>query len=225
MLLYVLKTKALLQTSDKHFVATPHPRLLQCVCRLATVAAEDSTMFGQSKSTTSAAAGQDRASSQLSLSDLPEAVLTHIAHLCKFKPPREFSTGHSMLQVSKACRDAVLHSLTKITLDPSSKELRPLARLLHRACCHAPTGLHVVLELYRHDNILPIIIQGGIGCRGWSRVHILEVGSEGDGLGSNRGYYTKGAYTGCQCVFAGSVQPTVAKPCSPTLLAPKQHGM
>jgi hypothetical protein len=51
----------------------------------------------------------------------------------------------------------------------------PWARLLHRACCQATPGLTVKLHLSEVSHRLPDLLQPGIDCGGWSKVHSLEV--------------------------------------------------
>jgi hypothetical protein len=56
------------------------------------------------------------------------------------------------------------------TLDPA-----PWARLLNRACCQATPGLTVKLRLSYAHGSLPELLQPGIDCGGWSKVHSLKV--------------------------------------------------
>jgi hypothetical protein len=112
----------------------------------------------------------------LSMLDLPATVLNAIAR----EALRKGANGHPMLAVAKACRDVVLESLSKITLDLSSQSEgashQPLARLLNRACCGAAPGLHVKLGLGEHGDVaLPLLLQPGLDCAGWHNVHKLEV--------------------------------------------------
>jgi hypothetical protein len=128
----------------------------------------------------SAAAEEGQAAAQeaaTSLLDLPESALIHIAHLSKHSPGRcKHAWGHPLLAVSRECRAAVLSSLTKFTLKVHPDAKHPSAQFLHRACCQAPAGLHVALELPLFGNSLPIVLDSGIACQGWRRVRILEVG-------------------------------------------------
>jgi hypothetical protein len=138
---------------------------------------QSSTMLQKFDSSASAAAGQGQAAGQHaapSLLVLPESVLIHIIHLSKHSPRVHTGAwGHPLLAVS---RDAPLSSLAKFTLKVHPDAVHPSARLLHRACCQAPAGLHVALELPLFGNTLPIMLNSGIACHGWRRVRILEVG-------------------------------------------------
>jgi hypothetical protein len=78
-----------------------------------------------------------------------------------------------------------LSSLHSITLDPLGASVpgeppracdpAPWARLLSRACFQARSGLTVKLRLSSICNSLPELLQPGINCGGWSKVHSLEV--------------------------------------------------
>jgi hypothetical protein len=93
------------------------------------------------------------------------------------------SGSHPLLAANRSCRDMVLNSIHSITLDPSCSELleasdfEPWARLLDRACCQATPGLTVKLCLsnMRLTYSLHELLQPGIDCGGWSKVHSLEV--------------------------------------------------
>jgi hypothetical protein len=58
-------------------------------------------------------------------------------------------------------------------------EPEAMARLLHRACCQAPVGLDVTINLYGSpsDSVdyFPRLLQPGISCGGWHKVHKLQV--------------------------------------------------
>jgi hypothetical protein len=101
-------------------------------------------------------------------------------------------SSHPLLSASREFRDMALRSIHSITLDasrsdsesellsvldelPEACDPAPWARLLHRACCQAAPGLTVKLHLARiHDRLRPLL-QPGIDCGGWSKVHSLEV--------------------------------------------------
>jgi hypothetical protein len=118
---------------------------------------------------------------------LPETALAQI-YQCSFRNHEHRERGHPLLPVSSGCRDMVLSIIRRIALDPSSpvsvSKLRkpleacdpaPWARLLHRACCQATPGLTVQLCLTCIRDSLPELLQPGIDCGGWSKVHSLEV--------------------------------------------------
>jgi hypothetical protein len=85
----------------------------------------------------------------------------------------------------------VLSNLKSITLEPHSllagsagvhnihNEPEPMARLLHRACCQAPVGLEVSITLYGspsdNPDYISTLLQPGISCGGWHKVHRLQV--------------------------------------------------
>jgi hypothetical protein len=54
-----------------------------------------------------------------------------------------------------------------------------MGRLLHRACCQAPVGLEVSIDLFASsvtaDYFLKLL-QPGISFGGWHKVHVLQVG-------------------------------------------------
>jgi hypothetical protein len=81
----------------------------------------------------------------------------------------------SILGSSRAGRDAVLHSIRRLTLetgwDDTSATSRPLARLLHRACTQAAPGLALKLDL-GHSK-WPAQSQRGKEGWGWTNVHQL----------------------------------------------------
>jgi hypothetical protein len=62
----------------------------------------------------------------------------------------------------------------------ASKAFSPAAHamLLHRACCQAPPGLQLKLNLWKHSDSLPHLLQPGIDCGGWRNVTKLEVGHQ-----------------------------------------------
>jgi hypothetical protein len=123
---------------------------------------------------------QHQTASQPSLLDLPDLALAHIAYISTRPPRRASRHGHPLLQLSRGCRDAVLHNLTRICLvirspEQLEKDPEPWARLLHRACSHARPGLHVELNLWDCNTLLAALVQHGIESGGWSRVHTLTV--------------------------------------------------
>jgi hypothetical protein len=88
-----------------------------------------------------------------------------------------YSNDHPMLGVSRAFRDAVLSSLTGVTLElEEDSSLLPLARLLHRICSQAPPGLDLTLDLPSQGHALPMLLQPGLQCGGWANVTALQVG-------------------------------------------------
>jgi hypothetical protein len=113
---------------------------------------------------------------QCSLLDLPESVLSAIA-----KHGLNNLAGQSMLPVARGLRDAVLGNLTKIKLDLQSRlsEEDPRCQsegsLLHRACCKAPPGLAVELDLTKQHGALPQLLQPALAAGGWHNVHMLKV--------------------------------------------------
>jgi hypothetical protein len=103
---------------------------------------------------------------------LPEAVLDLIAKLLLSD-----GSGHSMLAVSRATRDAVLRSLTRVKLC-DLQDQRPAARLLDRACCEASPGLVVKLNLKDKNDALPVMLEAAFDSAArWHRVHNLRVRS------------------------------------------------
>jgi hypothetical protein len=113
---------------------------------------------------------------QCSLLDLPESVLSAIA-----KHGFSKRAGHPLLAVARSLRDAVLVSLSKIKLDlayaqsPEGHHYGAQGRLLHRACCKAPPGLNVELNLWGKQDALPQLLQPALKCGGWHNVHRLKV--------------------------------------------------
>jgi hypothetical protein len=126
----------------------------------------------------SSALGQENCQDLLSL---PQAVLAQIAQLCSR------TQGHPMLGLSRGGRDTVLSNLKSIRMSNYSagivpnihSEPEPMARLLHRACCQAPVGLEVTINLTNSPsvdaNYFPKLLQPGISCGGWHKVHKLQV--------------------------------------------------
>jgi hypothetical protein len=112
---------------------------------------------------------------------LPESVLTVIAKHSfpdRWGYPRE----HPMFAVATSFRDAVFRVLVKIRLDPRIRrsahpDLQAVARLLHRGCCEAASGLNLELEMDEQPEALPIILQPALSSGGWRKVHKLEVGA------------------------------------------------
>jgi hypothetical protein len=95
-----------------------------------------------------------------------------------------------MLGASRGGRDTVLSNLKSISMhSPFSaggagvpdigNEPEAMGRLLHRACCQAPVGLEVKIDLYASppDNAdyISSLLQPGISCGGWRKVHKLQV--------------------------------------------------
>jgi hypothetical protein len=122
------------------------------------------------------ATGRHQQQDALPLLQLPELQLTLIAKQISSSS----KSGHPMLAVSRGSRDAVLRGLAKIKLTTHEAEQNqePSARLLHRACCEAPPGLGVELDLtpdtpYR---LLATLFQPALGSPGgWRHVHKLKV--------------------------------------------------
>jgi hypothetical protein len=92
-----------------------------------------------------------------------------------------------MLRLSRGGRDTVLSHSRKIKLSNltaagghnTHNEPEPMAHLLHRACCQAPVGLEVTINMYgsaMQPAYFPKLLQPGISCGGWHRVHLLKVG-------------------------------------------------
>jgi hypothetical protein len=134
---------------------------------------------------------------------LPDTALTQISQHSITQ--RKFWQGphssHPLLAASRGCRDMVLSSIHSISLDPfsclqPSKPAQPdepphtsdsapfdpflhdpalWARLLNRACCQANPGLSVQLHLFGIDDCFTELLQPGIDCGGWSKVHSLKV--------------------------------------------------
>jgi hypothetical protein len=108
---------------------------------------------------------------QLSLVDLPLTALALVKEHSKPEDP--------LLGLSRGCRDAVLSHSKKISLKITSNQsssVAPTARLLNRACCTAPAGLHLDLDLFGHDGILAPLLQPALLQReGWPNVHELTV--------------------------------------------------
>jgi hypothetical protein len=105
---------------------------------------------------------------------LPKELLPLIAKQCDWG-----TSGHPMLGVPRAFRDALLSSLAAVTLEleyHSNLPTAPFARLLHRACSQAPPGLDVKLDLSERGHALPMLLQPGLQCGGWANVTALEVG-------------------------------------------------
>jgi hypothetical protein len=123
-----------------------------------------------------------------SLLSLPGAALNQISQYSITRRDillQKPQSGHPLLSISRGCRDMVLSSIRGIKLDPSGFQWRskppepcdpaPWARLLHRACSQATPGLAVKLRLTYTWGSLPELLQPGIDCGGWSKVHSLEV--------------------------------------------------
>jgi hypothetical protein len=108
---------------------------------------------------------------QQNLLQLPEAVLTLIA-----KQLTSSGLGHPMLAVSRAARDAVFRSLTKLSLICLGNQ-GSAARLLNRACCEASPGLDVELHLKDQENdaLLTLLQAAFDSAAGWHKVHKLRV--------------------------------------------------
>jgi hypothetical protein len=107
---------------------------------------------------------------------LPKELLPLIAEQCVLG-----TSGHPMLGVSRAFRDAILSNLTAVKLEleyNSNLPTAPFARLLHRVCTQAPPGLDVKLDLSDRGHALPMLLQPGLRCGGWANVTALEVGKE-----------------------------------------------
>jgi hypothetical protein len=104
---------------------------------------------------------------QAPLLQLPEAVLTLIAEQLS-------GSKLSMLAASRAARDAVLRSLTKIEL--RLEHQRSAARLLNRACREASPGLEADLHLRDQNDALPTLLQPALETvAGWTNVYKLWV--------------------------------------------------
>jgi hypothetical protein len=125
-----------------------------------------------------------RAKQSSTLADLPIELLTQLA---KHAAPGSEAQGHPLLGVARCGRDAVLRSLTRVSLDLNSQggkgnsSISSIAGLLDRACRAAPTGLNVELALGQHANDLPELLRPafdspGGGGRGWQTVHKLRIG-------------------------------------------------
>jgi hypothetical protein len=116
------------------------------------------------------------------LLSLPAPVLATIAEF-GLRRWRRGQPGHSLLGVSQACRDAVLHATTSISMlgghpssAPSAAQTSADARLLHRACCEASPGLEVSLHMRGWDpDTLSVLLQPGASSRGWTKVQNLRV--------------------------------------------------
>jgi hypothetical protein len=127
-----------------------------------------------------------------SLASLPDSALSHIAQLYLnryasgvFRPP--------LLAVSRACRDSVLSNVMTATLGvqahprwtevpiqaavPAKAKVPAWARLLNRTCSLAPPGLNLTLKLSHMSDVLPKLLQPGVNCGGWTKVHSLQVGT------------------------------------------------
>jgi hypothetical protein len=54
-----------------------------------------------------------------------------------------------------------------------------MGRLLQRACCQAPVGLEVDIDLFGsppgNADYISKLLQPGISCGGWHKVHKLQV--------------------------------------------------
>jgi hypothetical protein len=110
--------------------------------------------------------------SELSLVDLPDAVLALVARCSR--PTR----GHPLLQLSRVARDAVLSCSKTVSLHLAGDEHAPEARLLDRACFTASVGLELVLDLHgRHSEVLFSLLKRGVTTGGWPHVQNLEVGA------------------------------------------------
>jgi hypothetical protein len=105
------------------------------------------------------------------LHQLPEAVLTLIT-----KQLTSSGLGDAMLAVSRAARDAILRSLSQISL-LCLKDQGSAARLLNRACCEASPGLDVELHLKDQENdaLLTLLQAAFDSAAGWHKVHKLRV--------------------------------------------------
>jgi hypothetical protein len=123
-----------------------------------------------------------------SLLTLPDTVLTQISQHSIKHEGGHLPHSHPLLSASRGCRDMVLSSIRSITLDPSRSDVvsmlgeppeacdpAPWARLLNRACCQAGPGLAVKLGLSNIHDSLPELLQPGVDCGGWSKVHSLQV--------------------------------------------------
>jgi hypothetical protein len=120
--------------------------------------------------------GEWRSDLPLPLLELPEPILSLVAKEA-LVPGRN---GHPMLAVSRSARDAVLRTLSQISLDlkepQAESEYRPLGRLLQRAGTEAAPGLSVVLNLCHGG--LPFLLQPALNTTdGLRNVHTLEVRS------------------------------------------------
>jgi hypothetical protein len=134
---------------------------------------------------------------------LPTELLPVIAKDCLLGDPG--SNGHRMLGVCRACRQAVLSCLknAKLGLDEDSS-IQPLARLLHRICSQASPGLGVELDLVEQHRALPLLIQPGLQCGGWSNVTALKVRAKSSAVAcqvrvraSSRGHCCAATVTQC----------------------------
>jgi hypothetical protein len=132
------------------------------------------------------------------LASLPNSTLSHIAQLCLRWHVRSFAGFGSigpppLLAVSRICRDSVLSNVHGATLGlpwhprgaqvpiqaaAEAKAKAPaLSRLLNRTCSLAPPGLNLTLNLARMPDVLPQLLEPGINCGGWIKVHSLKVGT------------------------------------------------
>jgi hypothetical protein len=114
---------------------------------------------------------------KFSLLDLPHTALALVAEHSKTRG----AEGHPLLQLSRGCRDAVFSQSKEIRLDMHKFHyygVGPAARLLNRACCTAPAGLHLHLDLPRHYLVLGSLLRPALDREaGWPNVHRLTVSS------------------------------------------------
>jgi hypothetical protein len=110
----------------------------------------------------------------MSLDDLPQECWDEVAKLSRPCP----SNQHPLLSVARRGRDTVLSGLRRVALrgewGSSQQWLQPAARLLHRACSQAPDGLEVQFDYLKYRDIEDVI-QPGVDCGGWQKVHKLTV--------------------------------------------------
>jgi hypothetical protein len=112
---------------------------------------------------------------QFSLLDLP---LTALALVAGHSKP----AARPLLELARGCRDAVLSQSKKISLKITSNRsssAAPSARLLDRACCTAPEGLHLDLNLSgREDGLALMLMKPALEQPGgWPNVHKLTISS------------------------------------------------
>jgi hypothetical protein len=111
---------------------------------------------------------------QLSLLDLPHTAIALVAEHSK-------PSGYPLLELARECRDAVLSQTRKISLkiiSNLSSSAAPTAGLLDRACCTAPSGLHLDLDLSGQHDVLALLLMPAVERPGgWPKVHKLTVRS------------------------------------------------